>query len=95
MPSFMDYVGIGFSWFLFLACIAGFVSTSGRAGDKLIGWLPLTFAFASFGIAYSLVLVNQYDPEPWYIPGLKLTGWILATIGVCLSIWQLNEERFF
>jgi len=89
-----DYIGMGFSWFLFVACIVAFVATTGKAGDALVFWLLFAAGFASFGTAYTFAVVFEAAPGEWFQVALFIAGWVFITLAVIVSIWALNEERF-
>ncbi|MCX8126851.1 MAG: hypothetical protein N3E40_06945 [Dehalococcoidia bacterium] len=89
-----DYIGMGFSWLLFVACIVAFVATTGKAGELLGFWLLFAAGFASFGTAYTFAVVFGAHPDEWFQVALLVTGWVFITLAIIVSIWSLNEERF-
>ncbi|GEM_PF-6781285 len=89
-----DYIGMGFSWVLFVACIVGFVATTGKAGDALGFWILFAAGFASFGTAYTFAALFGAAPDEWFQIALFLAGWVFVTLAIIVSIWALNAERF-
>ncbi len=94
-PYQMEWVTMGFSWFLFVASIVAWVATSDKAERKLSFWLILAAGWACFGAASTLVVTDTAVREMWWVAAITIGGWVFIAWAVVLSIWEQSEERFY
>jgi len=94
MVPLMDWVQLGFSWFLFVASLVAWVATTGKSGEMLPFWLIMAVAWACFGTAEILLVSETWLADDWMTIALRITGYVALCAAVINSIWELSEERF-
>ena len=88
----MDYIGLGFTWFLVLMSIWGYVAILRNTGQKLIFWLFFGLAWMLFGFFYILG-IGGTSAEAWYMVTLRTAGYALFVISVLsLMVHFVNRD---
>lgn len=87
-----SYIGLGFTWFLVLMSIWGYVAILRNTGQKLIFWLFFGLAWLLFGFFYILT-IGGASAEAWYMITLRAVGYSLIVIGLLsLMIHFVNRD---
>jgi hypothetical protein len=86
------YIGLGFTWFLVLMSIWGYVAILRNTGQKVIFWLFLGLAWILFGSFYILT-IGGTSSEAWYMVTLRTAGYSLMVISLLsLMIHFVNRD---
>jgi hypothetical protein len=78
----MNYIGLGFTWFLVLMSIWGYLAILRNTGQKLLFWLFFGLAWVLFGLFYTFTITNFLPIDVWYMMALRIAGYVLIVISI-------------
>jgi hypothetical protein len=88
----IDYINLGFSWFMVVVSIWGYVAISRNKQQKWGFWFYFGLAWALLGISYIYIL-NDVAPDTLYVLALQIAGYVFIFISiVSLLIRTVNRE---
>ena len=89
---FEYYVNLGFTWFLVVLAIWGYVATLRNTGQKLVYWLFLGLAWALLGVSHALIF-SGVPHGLWYLSAIRIAGYAIMVISVIsLMVHIVNKE---
>jgi len=88
----MYYVNVGFSWFIVLLSLWGFVAVSRHTGQKMVFWRMFGFAWVLFGTTHILTLLG-IDLHENFFTGLRIGGYFFMVLAILtLMVNLVNRE---
>jgi hypothetical protein len=88
----IDYINLGFSWFMVLVSIWGYIAISRNKQQKWGFWFYFGLAWTLLGISYIYIL-NGINPDTSYVLALQIAGYVFIFISILsLMIRTVNRE---
>ena len=88
----IEYINLGFSWFMVLVSIWGYVAILRNKQQRWGFWFYFGFAWALLGIS-NIFILNDVAPETWYLLTLQIAGYAFIFISVfSLMIRAVNRD---
>jgi len=92
--SAVSYINLGFSWFMVLMSIWGYIAVMRNTEQKWGFWIWFGLAWALLGISHILVITGVNVNDGYYV-AIRTCGYVVMVISIlALMLRAVNKDDF-